>query len=118
MLVILRPEKISEMSGIAEVGEAAGQLLHAAWLGPVLALLVLAGGIGQIGGIGAAISRLPFAAGADRLLPAAFARIHPRWGTPHISILSLGAVASVLLVVFQIGDSMRAAYDELVSLMD
>jgi amino acid transporter len=117
MLVILRPEKISEMSGIAEVGEAAGQLLHAAWLGPVLALLVLAGGIGQIGGIGAAISRLPFAAGADRLLPAAFARIHPRWGTPHISILSLGAVASVLLVVFQIGDSMRAAYDELVSLM-
>jgi glutamate:GABA antiporter len=86
-------------------------------MGPVLALLVLASGLGQIGGIGTAISRLPFAAGADRLLPAAFARVHPRWGTPYLSILALGAVATFLLVVFQIGDTMRAAYDELVSLM-
>lgn len=117
MLVILRPEKISEMTGIAQVGESAGTLLHAGWMGPVLALLVLASGLGQIGGIGTAISRLPFAAGADRLLPAAFARVHPRWGTPYLSILALGGVATFLLVVFQIGDTMRAAYDELVSLM-
>jgi APA family basic amino acid/polyamine antiporter len=117
MLVILRPEKISEMKGIAEVGESAGVLLHLAWIGPLLALLVLASGLGQIGGIGTTISRLPFVAGVDGLLPRAFARVHPRWGTPHVSILALGVVASFLLLVFQIGDSMRAAYDELVSLM-
>jgi amino acid transporter len=117
MLVILRPDKISEMTGIAQVGEAAGRWLGIAWLGPVLALLVLSSGVGQIGGFGATVSRLPFAVGTDRLLPAAFARVHPRWGTPYISILALGAVATVLLLVFQIGDSLRAAYDELVSLM-
>jgi len=117
MLVILKPDKISEMTGVAEVGDSAGLLLHAAWLSPLLALLVLASGVGQIGGIGTTISRLPFAAGVDRLLPNAFARVHPRWGTPHLSILALGIVASFLLLVFQVGDSMRAAYDSLVSIM-
>jgi amino acid transporter len=53
----------------------------------------------------------------DRLLPAAFGRVHPRWGTPYVSILALGLVATFLLAVYQLGDTMRVAYDELVSLM-
>ncbi len=117
MLVLLRPEKISELNGYAEVAQTAGSTLGVLWLAPLIAVLVLASGIGQIGGIGTAISRLPFAAGVDGLLPKAFARIHPRWGTPHYSILALGVVASFLLVAVQIGDTMRAAYQELVSLM-
>jgi amino acid transporter len=117
LLVLLPPERITEMNGLAEAGDEAARALGALWLAPALALLVTASGMGQIGGIGAAISRLPFAAGADGLLPAAFARVHPRWHTPHVSILMLGAVASFLLLVMQIGDSLRAAYQELVSLM-
>lgn len=116
-LVILPPVKISEVNGFADVGESAGLLLHAAWLSPVVALLVVVSGLGLIGGIGAATSRMPFAAGVDRLLPAAFGKIHPRWGTPHISILVLGMTSSFLLIIYQIGDSVRIAYDELVSLM-
>jgi amino acid transporter len=116
LLVILPPQKISEMSGYAQTAEAAAPVMGA-WLPPVMALLVLITGIGAIGGIGAATSRLPFAVGVDRLLPAAFGKIHPRWGTPHLSILALGLVASFLLIVFQIGDSMRAAYEELVAMM-
>jgi amino acid transporter len=57
------------------------------------------------------------AAGVDKLLPAAFARVHPRWATPHVSILLLGLVSSFLLIVIQTGDSLRAAYQSLVSLM-
>jgi amino acid transporter len=117
LLVLLRPEKISELNGLAEAGERGGQLLGAAWISPVIALLVLASAVGQFGGLGAGVSRLPFAAGVDRLLPAAFGRIHPRWGTPYISILVLGGVATILLVAIQAGDTLRAAYDELVSLM-
>jgi len=116
-LVVLSPEKITELNGFADVGESAGRLLHAPWLSPLIALLVILGGLGFIGGLGASTSRLPFAAGTDRLLPASFARIHPRWGTPYVSILTLGIVSTFLLVVYQLGDSMRVAYDELVSLM-
>jgi len=117
MLVLLRPEKISELNGFADAGEAAGVVLGVAWLLPLMALLVLASGVGQFGGLGASVSRLPFAAGADHLLPKAFARVHPRWNTPHVSILALGGVATLLLTAYQFGDTLRAAYDELVSLM-
>ena len=83
----------------------------------MIALLVLASAIGQFGGMGTAVSRLPFAAGVDGLLPKAFARVHPRWGTPYVSIVVFGAVASFLLIAIQLGDTMRAAYQALVSLM-
>jgi amino acid transporter len=116
-LVVLSPERISELNGFAEVGDSAGMLLGARWLSPLIALLVVASGVGLVGGIGTSTSRLPFAAGVDRLLPEAFGKVHSRWGTPYVSILALGAVATFLLVAYQLGDTMRVAYDELVSLM-
>lgn len=117
LVVMLRPEAISELNGLAQGAATAGQVLGLPWLSPVIALLVLATAIGQFGATGASVSRMPFAAGVDHLLPAAFAKVHPRWATPHFSILVLGAVASLLLVAMQLGDTMRAAYQELVSLM-
>jgi amino acid transporter len=117
MLVILRPDQISEMNGYGQVATAVARETGLGWIAPVLALLVLASAVGQFGGIGTTISRLPFAVGIDKLLPAAFGRVHPRWGTPHVSLLVLGVIASGLLIAIQIGDTMRAAYQELVSLM-
>jgi amino acid transporter len=117
MLVILRPEQISEMNGYGQVAAATARESGFGWLAPLLALLVLTSAVGQFGGIGTTISRLPFAVGVDRLLPAAFGRVHPRWGTPYVALLLLGVIASGLLIAIQIGDTMRAAYQELVSLM-
>ena len=42
MLVLLRPEKISELNGLAEAGESAGLALGALWLPPLMAVLVMA----------------------------------------------------------------------------
>ena len=117
LLAILRPEKISELNGLAEAGAQAASTLGVAWLLPVIAVLVMASAVGQFGGLGTSVSRLPFAVGVDQMLPPAFGRVHPRWGTPHISILALGVLASFLLVAIQLGDTMRVAYQELVSLM-
>jgi glutamate:GABA antiporter len=116
-LVMLPPDRISELNGYADTAESAGQLIGATWLSPVIAVLVLVGGVGFLGGIGTESSQLPFAAGADGLLSKAFGRLHPRWGSPHVSILALGFLATFLLVVYQLGDSMKAAHNELVSLM-
>jgi amino acid transporter len=117
LLVLLAPANIDERYGLAQGGEAAAALLKIPWLTPVIAVMVLLTGMGQFGGIGSSASRLPFAVGADKLLPAPLSKVHPRWHTPYVSILALGVVASFLLVVFQLGDTLRAAYDTLVSLM-
>ncbi len=117
LLVLIQPADIDERYGLAQGAASAATLLSIPWVTPVIALLVLFSGIGQFGGIGTSVSRLPFAVGVDKLLPGAFAKIHPRWRTPYVSIISLGLVASFLLILFQMGDTLRAAYDTLVSLM-
>lgn len=113
LLVLLSPQRIDERYGLIEGSSVAG----IAWLPSALAWIVMLTGLGQFGGIGSSVSRLPFAVGVDKLLPEAFSKVHPRWHTPHVSMLGLGAVASFLLVTFQMGDTLRAAYDTLVSLM-
>jgi APA family basic amino acid/polyamine antiporter len=117
LLVMLRPENISELNGLAQAAAAAGQALGIRWFSPVIALLVMATAIGQFGGLGSSVSRMPFAASVDHLLPAVLSKVHPRWGTPYVSILAFGILASVLLIASQIGDTARAAYQTLVSLM-
>ena len=117
LLVLLPPAQIDDRHGLAQGAEAAATLFGTPWLSPVIALLILVTALGQFGGLGTAVSRLPFAVGVDKLLPAAFGRVHPRWGTPHLSIIGLGVVASLLLVGFQLGDTAGAVYDSLVSMM-
>jgi amino acid transporter len=117
VLVILAPSKVNIMNGLPQSGAVAGELLNAAWIPAVIAILMSVTACGQFGALGSATSRLPYAAGTDALLPAAFARVHPRWGTPHVSILALGGVATFFLLAIQLGDNMHAAYQALVSLM-
>jgi amino acid transporter len=117
LLVILKQSSISEMHGVADVGVAAGNILGALWLSPAIAILVLLNALGAFGGLGSSVSRMPYAAGVDHLLPAAFGRVHPRWHTPYVSLLVLGGVASLLLIMVQIGDTFKAAINAMVSLM-
>jgi glutamate:GABA antiporter len=80
-------------------------------------LLFVVNSIGGWGGMGAAVARMPYVAGLDARLPPAFSRIHPRWHTPYVSILVFGVVTIILLLLLQVGETMRAAFQTLVSLM-
>lgn len=117
LLVLMQPENISELHGVADGATVAARALDAVWITPLIAVIVLVNSIGGWAGWGAGVSRLPYAAGVDRLLPEAFARLHPRWATPYIAILVFGGVASVLLVAVQFGDTLNASYETLLSLM-
>ncbi len=117
VLVLLRPDQVSELQGISQAGNAVATVLHSTWLTPVISLIVFASAVGQFGGLGSSVSRMPYAAGVDGLLPRAFGKTHPRWNTPYVSMLMLGALASALLIFMQLGDTARAAYDTIVSLM-
>ena len=73
--------------------------------------------MGQLSTYVAANTRLPFVLGVDRYLPAVFAKLHPRWRTPYVSILAQAALASVLLLVAQLGETLRSGYQILVDMM-
>lgn len=117
LLILLKPEAIQELTGLADGGNAAARVLGLPWVTPAMAAIVVVNSVGGWGGWGSAVSRLPYAAGVDRLLPEVFARVHPRWQTPYVAMLLFGAVASGLLLAIQFGDTLQAAYQTLLSLM-
>ncbi|HEU4714669.1 MAG TPA: APC family permease [Pyrinomonadaceae bacterium] len=55
-------------------------------------------------------TRLPMVAGWDRLLPAWFSRLHPKYKTPFNSILFVGAVTMVLAVLSLTGVHAQEAF--------
>ena len=55
-------------------------------------------------------SRLPMVAGWDQLLPAWFARLHPRYKTPINSIIFVGAITLVIAISSQIGTGIQEAF--------
>ena len=73
------------------------------WLAPLAALLYV---IGNLGGVGAWLTgpaRIAFVIGLDRYFPPAFGRVHPKWQTPYVVILTQSVLATVFLLLSVLG---------------
>jgi amino acid transporter len=116
MLVALPPAEILSLQGFMLSIQQASDRVGIRGLPAVAALLITVGGLGQAGAWFAAGGRLPFVAGIDRFLPPAFGRIHPKYGSPHVSLLLQAAVAALFIFLGQAGTSVKGAYDVLVSM--
>ena len=84
-------------------------------LAAIVAVLLVVGNLGGVGAWLAGCARLPFAAGVDKALPAAFARVHPRWHTPYVALLVQGVLCTVFVVAGLAGATVRDAYVALTS---
>jgi glutamate:GABA antiporter len=122
VLVAVPFSSLKELSGITDavqlVTARVGLSGFGAITGALLALNALAGTASWTAGA----ARVPFAAGVDAVLPPAFARLHPRYLTPHVALVvqSLAAtaifLASVFITVAGRTTSIQEAYDILVNL--
>jgi len=75
--------------------------------------------VGNAGGVGstvAGIARVPFVVGIDRYLPKAFGKIHPKWRTPYVSILVQAALSALVLLLSQINETTRGAYQTVIDI--
>jgi amino acid transporter len=116
MLVALPQTKILHLQGFMLSIREAADRVGVVGLTSVTALLITLGGLGQAGAWFAAGGRLPFVAGIDRFLPPVFGRIHPRYGSPHVSLLVQAAIAALFIFLGQAGTTVKGAYDVLVSM--
>jgi amino acid transporter len=116
MLAILTPAGATRLSGLPDaliiglktlgLGDFAPGILFAAFL-------CLLGSYSAWFGVAA---RLPFAAGIDAVLPAAFGRRDPKSGAPVVSIAVQTLIVAAIVVVSQAGDTLKGAYDFLVAM--
>jgi amino acid transporter len=114
VLALVPAANLDPQSGVFHAITLGSVVLRIAFLGVVAAILVTVGNAGGVGSTVAGIARVPFVVGIDRYLPAAFGKIHPRWKTPYISILVQAIVSGAILLVSQINDSTRGAYQFLI----
>ena len=116
MLVALPGDAVSGLDGFVRGIAQLCDRMSLAWLSPGIAVLVALSAVGGAAAYLAATSRLPFVAGLDRCLPAAFGYIHKRYRTPWVAILVYGLAGIAVAILGQAGTSVRGAYDVLVSL--
>jgi amino acid transporter len=116
ILIFLRPDQVSPVIGLAQASRQAALVLGWRWVPLAIAISILLSAGGQLGTYVGACARLPFVLGIGNMLPPAFARLHPKYGTPVFSILFLGAGSAALLVISQLGETFRGAYQFTVDL--
>jgi amino acid transporter len=116
MLVALPSDAVSGLDGFMRGIAQLCERMSLPWLSPIVAVLVALSAVGGAAAYLAATSRLPFVAGLDRCLPAAFGYIHKRYRTPWVAILVYGLAGIAVAILGQSGTSVRGAYDVLVSL--
>ena len=114
VLALAPASSIDPKSGVFQAITMGSAALRVGFIGVLAALLVTAGNAGGVGSTVAGVARVPFQVGIDRYLPAAFGRIHPRWKTPWISILVQAALSGAILLLSQINETTRGAYQVLI----
>jgi glutamate:GABA antiporter len=116
VLGLIPADVSSPTSGVFHAITVGAVALKIGFIGVLAAVLVCVGNAGGVGSTVAGIARVPFVVGIDRYLPKAFGKIHPRWKTPHIAILVQAVLSGLVLLLSQINESTRGAYQGLIDI--
>ena len=116
VLVALPHSQVNSMEGIMQAITTAAARVGWNGIGPAVALLICLANLGGVGAYLAALARIPFVAGIDRFLPPAFGRVHPKWGTPAVALVTQAVCCMVFIVLGQAGSTVHGAYNVLVTM--
>jgi amino acid transporter len=116
VLVALPQSQINSMEGIMQAITSAAARVGWNGIGPAVALLICLANLGGVGAFLAALARIPFVAGIDRFLPPAFGRVHPKWGTPAVALVTQAVCCMVFILLGQAGSTVHGAYNVLVTM--
>src|SRR3954462_4085243 len=88
VLLALPSSEVNSLQGLVQAVSSTASRVGFPGVLPLAAFLIALSNIGAAGAYLAAVARLPFVAGLDRFLPAAFGSLHPRWKTPWVALLT------------------------------
>ena len=85
-------------------------------LSSLVALCLAVAAFGTVSAWMATGARMPFVAGLDRYLPAAFGTLHPKYATPHVAVITIGLVTAGLIILGSMGGTAQEIYRIFISL--
>src|SRR6266496_480294 len=116
VLLALPAGEVGNLQGLMQAVARTAERVGFNHVVPVTAFLIALSSVAAVSAFLAATARLPFVAGLDHILPSAFGRLHPRSRTPWVALIVEAAVGAVFLLLGQFMDSVKGAYDVLVTI--
>jgi len=120
LLVSVPSDALSNLTGISDaVGLGAGKLNGdeaSGFFANLSSILLIMMSLGGLSVWLTSTARLPFVVGLDSYLPPAFGKLHPRFGTPYISLIALVLMTILLVVLSGLGEKAEQIYHILISL--
>src|SRR5262245_10073224 len=113
VLTLVPVDRLGVIQGVMQAVVAGA---HAARIGWVVVPLALVMGLATGGAASAwfaGSSRIPFVAGLTSALPAGLGRIHPRWHSPSVALVTCAVLASIFTALSLAGSSVAEAYQVL-----
>jgi amino acid transporter len=113
VLLLVPIDQLGVIQGIMQAVVAGARAARIEWIVVPLALVM---GV-AIGGAASAwfagSSRIPFVAGLTSALPATLGRVHPRWHSPHVALITCAVLAGGFTVLSLVGSTVTEAYQVL-----
>jgi amino acid transporter len=113
VLALVPVAELGIVEGIMQAVSGGAARADAQWIvSPVAIVLALAIG-GAASAWFAGSARIPFVAGLTNALPEGLGRLHPRWRSPHVALITCGVVAGLFTLASLIGATVAEAYQVL-----
>jgi amino acid transporter len=113
LLALVPSGELGAIQGVMQGVSRGAATIGAGWLVGVIAIVMSLAVGGAASAWLAGPARIPFVAGLDRTLPPALGRVHPRWGSPHIALITGALVSAVLTALSLVGSTVDEAYQVL-----
>jgi len=113
LIALVPAGELGSIQGVMQAVHQGADAAGASWLvAPIAIVMALSVG-GSASAWFAGPSRIPFVAGLDHALPAALGRVHPRWGSPHVALITCGVISAALTALSLAGSTVAEAYQVL-----
>lgn len=116
ILIAVPPKEIAVLQReLQAIGRMAGEAGFG-WIVVPVAILLVGSIAGSVSAWVAGSARMMFVSGLDRYLPRSLGEIHPVYKTPHMALVTFGALSTLIISMSFAGATVKEAYVTLLNL--
>ena len=117
LLLAVPQQEVKVIQGVLQaVDKMTAMGVGARWMLTALALVLAVAIAGSSSAWLGGSARILFVSGIDRYMPKAMGKVHPKFATPHIAIITMTVLSSLLVSMSFIGATVKEAYVTLLDL--
>ena len=110
LIISIPKEETHLITGILQALSHQTDVFNIPFLTSIVAFFLV---LSHSGGVGAWLTgsgRILYVVGVDKYFPPMFSKIHPRWRTPHIALITQGILSTFFIILSGLGSTVEQFY--------